>query len=88
MDKLEAVARAICYGANCGAGMGPCRCRSAATCRHWRDQRRTAQDAIDADQAWDSQQRLQAHEHMVSNPAWSVEMFGRDREDDVDEAQR
>jgi hypothetical protein len=49
-----------------------------------------ADAAITACDAWDGEQRLKAHEHMVSNPSWAVEMFGpdADREGDADEAAR
>lgn len=53
MDKLEAMARAICYGASCGAGMCAKPCRSAAACKHWRDHVRTAGDGNAAGEAWE-----------------------------------
>jgi hypothetical protein len=79
MNRREAVARAIAC-----AALG----EQVPLRQEWEACLPEADAAIAADETWRGEQRLKAHEHMVSNPAWWAETFGRDREDDVDEAQR
>lgn len=85
MDKLEFAARAFCFGGGCPYRVLDRPCAGPGACRAWRDDIEAIGAAIAACEAWDGEQRLKAHE-ATFDPRHAVEMFGRDREDDVDEA--